>query len=421
MKHNIAYQSRYFLLALSISLAACVHAADQVHPPAVDNPPLLVESFPIGTTLDSDLPDAADTWLSMIRRAESSIDLAEFYVSDDPNGASSLTTIIGAIRERASKGVKVRLLVEEKFYRTYPAWVDQLDSLQYVEARRLDYSAVAGGVLHAKYFVVDDRAAFVGSQNFDWRALEHIQELGLVLTDHHSAVRLARLFQSDWERGAPVASAGVDSSASRTPNIALTRGHLSRAGDDATNWQLVVSPEKDRPEFIDWDLPHLIEMIDSARDSIAVQLLTYKPKSRTGEMWDELDGALRRAAKRGVAVRLLLANWGKRAGTVEYLQELSQLPGFQLRFMNIPEWSGGFIPFARTVHAKYMVVDGRRFWLGTSNWERDYFYNSRNVGIVGEGQSLGAELSQFFRNGWDSEYAEVVRAETIYEAPRIAE
>lgn len=138
-------------------------------------------------------------------------------------------------------------------------------------------------------------------------------------------------------------------------------------------------------------------------------------------MWDELDGVLRRAATRGVRVKLLLANWGKRKGTVEYLQELSTMPGFELRFMNIPEAATGFIPFARTVHAKYLVVDGTSFWVGTSNWERDYFYSSRNVGIVGSGSLLAKQLTDFFANGWNSSYSELIKAGVAYTPPRIAE
>ncbi|TPW15864.1 MAG: Phospholipase D family protein, partial [bacterium] len=374
---------------------------DSVRRPLPSGLPLLVESYPDGTTLDTDLPDAADAWRHLLAAAGRTIDIVEFYVSDNPAGPSDLSAVIDIIKARAREGVHVRLLVEEKFYKTYPTWVIQLDSLDNVESRRLDYAAIAGGILHAKYFVVDGQLAYLGSQNFDWRALEHIQELGIALSDEESVAGLNTLFEMDWARGVPIDTKAVG----RPPRDVTTheRGRgPSRVmvGSDTLSYQLLASPKSDLPAGVAWDLPYLIDMIDSARDSIAVQLLTYKPRSRSGEMWDELDGALRRAAKRGVAVRLLVSNWGKRAGTVEQLQELSQVSGFELRFMNIPEWSGGFIPFARTAHAKYMVVDGRRFWLGTSNWERDYFYNSRNVGIVGVGRALGAELSQFFRNGW---------------------
>ena len=48
-----------------------------------------------------------------------------------------------------------------------------------VAARLLDAGAAWGGVLHAKGMIVDGRTFFLGSQNWDWRALEHIHELGV--------------------------------------------------------------------------------------------------------------------------------------------------------------------------------------------------------------------------------------------------
>ena len=88
----------------------------------------------------------------------------------------------------AARGVKVRLLAEDKFYATYPETLERLGALEGIELRRYDISERTGGILHAKYFLVDGRELFVGSQNFDWRALEHIQELG-VRTNAESVVR----------------------------------------------------------------------------------------------------------------------------------------------------------------------------------------------------------------------------------------
>jgi phosphatidylserine/phosphatidylglycerophosphate/cardiolipin synthase-like enzyme len=114
----------------------------------------------------------------------------------------------------------------------------------------------------------------------------------------------------------------------------------------------------------------------------------------------------------------LLADWSKRHGTIEGLQSLQCLPNIEVRLMSIPEWSGGFIPFARVVHAKYLVVDGDYCWVGTSNWSRGYFYGSRNVGLLVHGTSFGAQLDRFFESGWDSPYAETVDPGRTYEAPR---
>jgi len=383
--------------------------------------PELVESWPGETTLDTSLSDAADSWSTHLAYASNSIDLAEFYVSDNPSARSSLTELLDILINRAAHGVKIRLLVDEKFFKTYPGIVTQLDSLENVQSRRLDYGAIAGGILHAKYFIIDGKWGYLGSQNFDWRALEHIQELGVMFSDFPALDGLTSVFQRDWDRGVPVDSSLVEASWNRWWTDAGSSAWTLDAAGDTCRWQFVASPKDDLPADVEWDLPRLVGLIDAAHDSIEVQLLTYKPKNRNGEMWDELDGALRRAASRGVQVKFLLANWGKRKGTVEYLQELSAVPGFELRFMNIPEASTGFIPFARTVHAKYMVVDETAFWVGTSNWERDYFYNSRNVGIAGSGNLMAKQLAGFFATGWNSSYAERIQADVIYTPPRIAE
>ena len=53
--------------------------------------------------------------------------------------------------------------------------------------------------MHAKYFVVDGEEAFVGSQNFDWRALEHIHEMGAHVRVPAFGRALAAVFLEDWD------------------------------------------------------------------------------------------------------------------------------------------------------------------------------------------------------------------------------
>jgi phosphatidylserine/phosphatidylglycerophosphate/cardiolipin synthase-like enzyme len=73
------------------------------------------------------------------------------------------------------------------------------------------------------------------------------------------------------------------------------------------------------------------------------------------------------------------------------------------------------------VHAKYLAVDGARGWIGTSNWEKDYFHASRNLGVTFESARLAGILDAFFDGNWSSPYAEPVRAEVAYTAPRTRE
>ncbi len=120
-------------------------------------------------------------------------------------------------------------------------------------------------------------------------------------------------------------------------------------------------------------------------------------------------------------VELLVADWSKKKWTIEGLQSLQCMPRIDVKLVSIPEHSSGFIPFARVVHAKYLVADGQRAWLGTSNWGRDYFHSSRNVGLVVDGPAFASQLDSYFEDLWNSEYAELVEPGATYEAPRTKE
>ena len=125
---------------------------------------------------------------------------------------------------------------------------------------------------------------------------------------------------------------------------------------------------------------------------------------RDGSTFPDLDDALRRAAARGVRVRLLVSHWGAKDESLRRLaRELP--PPSAVRILTIPPWSGGDIPFARVAHAKYAVIDGERAWVGTSNWEGDYFLRSRNVSVLVAGAPFALKLQTVFDDGWASVYA----------------
>ncbi len=138
-------------------------------------------------------------------------------------------------------------------------------------------------------------------------------------------------------------------------------------------------------------------------------------------IFEELESALRRAADRGVTVELLVADWSKRKGIIEGLQRLHSPPRINVKLVTIPQWSGGRIPFARVIHAKYLAVDAERCWIGTSNWENDYFFRSRNVGVIIESAPFAERLARFFEDDWRSSYAVAVDPNAKYEAPHYGE
>ena len=105
------------------------------------------------------------------------------------------------------------------------------------------------------------------------------------------------------------------------------------------------------------------------------------------------------------------------SGDVHHLF-MQVLDNLEVRFSDIPEHPDGFIPFARVEHAKYLTVDGDKCWIGTSNWSRGYFYESRNLGLflVGDGAAHDPDL--FFNQSWHGPYAATVDPGADYEPPR---
>jgi len=391
--------------------AACAKKA----PPPPPAPPglWLAETVPVETTLDNPaIPDAADTWVAMINGAQKTVQLGEFYVSSEPG--SRLEAVIGALGAAKKRGVTVQLLVDGTFTGSNAPDLDRLVAMG-VELRRIDLKKVTGGVLHAKYFIVDGREAWLGSQNFDWRSLTHVGELGLRFSEPAAVAALSAVFAQDWALAGgappPALTAVKDEPAAAAPPMAPVA-----FGADTVQVALVASPGELLPAGVSWDLPQLLRILDGATRTVRVQLLSYELVGYDKVYWDELDRALRRAASRGVKVELLVSNWAKK--NPEIFQSLTVVRNIDVRFTNIPEASTGFVEYARVLHSKYIVVDGQQAWVGTSNVSRDYFHSSRNVGLLIEGAPFAAVLDQHFALSWGSAYAEEVDPKGSYTPPK---
>jgi len=374
----------------------------------------LVETIPVETTLDNpDIRNTTGVWVGMIGRAKESLDFEEFYVSH--KAGEPLDSVIGAIIAAARRGVKVRFIADARMYRTYPEVIDSLARVPNIAKRIIDIGKFAGGVQHAKYFIVDGEEIFLGSQNFDWRALKHIHELGLRIR-HRDAVSIYRdIFELDWklaEHNDRAEAASLLSAKTYAVPFALKYGD-----SDSVVFTPTMSPKSLIIDSSLWDETAIVKLIDGATKDVMCQFLTYSPATRDKSYYAVLNDALIRAAARGVKVKLIVADWSKESPTVDYLKKLSRIPNIEVNFSVIPEFSGGYIPFSRVEHCKFIVADDDEFWLGTSNAERGYFYSSRNVGVVAQNKTLAGLLRKIFLKGWEGPYMEKVDGTKEY-SPR---
>jgi phosphatidylserine/phosphatidylglycerophosphate/cardiolipin synthase-like enzyme len=392
-----------------------------------------LESFPEETSFDmAEFPEAHSIWPQVFAGAKKSIDVASFYFSRQGDGEDAaaptdipdlLGTSLQGLKQAAERSCKVQVLGDEKFFSTYPQIISRFNTWPGVEAKTLNAGRLWDGVLHAKYFVVDDQKLYVGSQNWDWRAMNQIRELGALVSHRGLATDLKRIFTMDWELADAVLPEHVpefdESDYPVTPGFdQLNPVQLVSTTGDTVTAVLAASPARALPEGIAWDLPLLIELIDSAKESVNFQLLSYNVSDRQGRLFDDLDSALRRAAARKVKVRIILANWSKVNYKLSWIKSLAAVYRIEVKFSNIPENSQGFIPFARVEHAKYLTVDGKAAWVGTSNWSRDYFHNSRNISLFFKGAGAAGPLEKFFAKSWNSQYTETVDLGAEYAPPK---
>ncbi len=386
----------------------------------------LVETVPVETAIGNpELRQARDVWVEMIRSARHTIDLEEFYVTTWPG--EPLEPVLRALGDAVRRGVRVRMLVDLHMGATYPQPLDSLATVHGFEVRRLDMRRIAGGVQHSKYFLIDGEQVFMGSQNLDWRSLAHVHELGVRVRDARVASDFAEVFAWDWqaadtttwtERPAPRPVRGQPL-VRKLPAppvqhaLAVPLRIVQSAGDTVVVWPSY-TPRGWIPDSTRFDLDVLTNLIDRARSEIVVQLLTYSLEEY-GDVDSTLDLALRAAAARGVHVKLLISDWETDGKGITALQRLSQVPNIEARLSTLPPWSGGYIPFARVEHCKYLVADTARVWVGTANWSPGYFFGTRNLALTLENARLAAQARRVFEASWTAPSAAPVQAGIVYE------
>jgi phosphatidylserine/phosphatidylglycerophosphate/cardiolipin synthase-like enzyme len=334
--------------------------------------------------------------------------------------------ILNALADAGGRGVKVRIITDEAFRKETASSFAYLSGKPNIQWKWIKVFKELKGINHSKYFIIDGDELFLGSQNFDWRSLTHISEMG-VHVRHHEGVKIAcDLFELDWKLcGAVTMDEAQSLVEARKYRVPFT---VTDKNGESVEFCPVYSPPGLIPDKDLQDIPEIISLIDSAKKEVDLQVLTYCPVSKDGEFWPDLDLALRRAADRGVTVKLLFSDWATREPSIDLLKSLSTHPNLtkgepsniHIRISTIPQWSKGFIPYARVQHSKFLIIDDRACWVGSSNWEKNYFYCCRNLGMIMRGPKISGELKNVFLKSWKSLYARPLDIRKKYIPPSVS-
>ncbi|RYM56959.1 phospholipase D-like domain-containing protein [Serratia proteamaculans] len=371
----------------------------------------LVYTAPVETALQADdLRNTAEVWQQMFDAAKTRIDLGQFYVANQQG--SLLDGVLQHLKAAGERGVKIRFLMEEKGIRiSTPETLEQLKAIPNLELRIIPYQRLSGGILHAKYLLVDGEQAFVGSQNFDWRALAHIHETGLRISDAGVVGQIQAIFEQDWQAQALLVADKPVPQLPYQPKAETPQGNY-----------LVASPRAYNPAGVIDSQVELPRLLASAKQRVRVQVMDYAPLSygpdHTRPYYATIDNALRSAAARGVKIELMVANWNTKKPDIAWLKSLAVVPNVQIKIVTVPPASSGFIPFARVIHSKMMIIDGETAWIGTSNWTGGYLDNSRNLELVLHSPVMSQRVDKLYSQLWDSVYAEPIKLDYDYPVPK---
>jgi len=365
---------------------ACAHAEFSI--PGFE----LVHTAPVETTLATpDLRDPATVWSELFDAAQKEIVIEQFYVS----GGEPLDGVIRHLEAAGQRGVQIRFLMEDKGQAaSNPETIARLKRIPNLEFRLLNFGQLTGCIIHAKFLVTDRKQAFVGSQNFDWRSLQHIHETGLRISDAGIAGQLQDIFEQDWQAQALQSQGSNAAPRSLPPMAAATQASAV----------LVASPNAYNPPGVGDSESTLPKLLAEAREEVRIQLLDYEPLShgpqRQRPFYPVIDNAIRAALARGVKVKLMVSNWNTEKPGIGHLKSLARLPGMQIRIVTLPQAASGFIPYARVLHSKAMTIDGQIAWVGTSNWSGGYLDKSRNVELVLRNASMAGRLAALHEQTW---------------------
>ena len=306
-----------------------------------------------------------------IVEAQKTIDLELYHFASDAIGWHFANLLI----RKASEGVQIRLIYDAFGCRWTSSSLFSTLVEKGVKIKSFNPIFPLGRPIgrrdHRKMILIDKKILFVGGYNF---AAEYSQrtagsecwrDTGIRAEDPTLTQNLEILFEKNWN-GIRLKFRQFLENRQRRPD--WSQSSLHAIPNHGWHQKSLIQEE-------------YLAAIDEACDSICVTNSYFVPDHR-------IRRSLRRAARRGVKVRLLtpgisdvpITRW---AGHATYGSLL-------LSGVKIFEYQG------RVLHAKSAVIDGEWFTVGTFNLDYLSFFRNLEINLFGKDSSLAKQLEDQF-------------------------
>ncbi len=289
-------------------------------------------------------PDMGDHPITdAIHNAKKSVWLEIYILSD--------TNVIHALEDAANSGIDVRVMLEpHPFGGSSPTRV--MDELQATGAK-VETSSPAFALTHEKGLIIDGTTAYIMTSNFSRSGLGGYQsssnynnrEYDIIDNNRTDVQAVTAIFQADWNR---------TTAQFNDPN-------------------LVVSPVNSRGAFI--------SLINSAHSTLLIE---------AEEMNDNMiEQAISAAAQRGVHVEVILP-----APSGSHDSNSSGIATIKQGGVQVEEDPHLYM------HAKIIVADSRKAFVGSENISTQSLDQNRELGIIVSDANVLNTLQQTFQKDW---------------------
>ncbi len=265
--------------------------------------------------------------------------------------------IIYALEDAAHNGIDVRVMLEPHPYGTGSLSPrETLDKLKAAGVKAQDTSPDFA-LTHEKGMIIDGNTTYIMTCNFTLSALGGTKattnrEYGIIDTNPQDVQVVTNIFNADWDQ---------TNAQFNDPN-------------------LVVSPVNSRTDFT--------SLINSAQKSLSIEAEEIQDSS--------IEQALVNAAKRGVQVQVILPSAGSAS---------SDSTG-DSNGIGITDMKQGGVQVKEDhqyyMHAKIIVVDGHKAFVGSENISTSSLDKNRELGIIVADQNVLSTLQQTFQHDWSN-------------------